>query len=156
MDADQFRNITYPIQPRPEVFDPVGAKNQERIFRRQGPQMFTAQGGGGQALGQASGIEGKREIPRCDAPLDLYDDMVLRPFKDVLVVVTEEGCLLRTGEVRVRSVSLCDQCFFSSQYVRLADQDIQVAELPQRKVSVDRRGQSRPFERNSRNPARLE
>jgi hypothetical protein len=150
MNADQFGYVADPTQPSPTVpgLGPMHTEEQEQILRREVAYYCTSQGYLCKAFPQEIEIERERELPIYDAPVKLYEDFVIT-YKLTMESDLKEGCFLCTSLSAPPLVSLGDEQILGPQDVPLVNQDVQIAELPQRRVSVDGSGQDGTFEWDS-------
>src|SRR5215213_5385833 len=95
--ADQLGNVADVFQPFPSVFGRVHAEDQQRILRRESRNVATSEGDPVEPLPQTLRIQGKREEPLRDRPMQINHAPVILVHKRMLAVVPEKGRFLSAG-----------------------------------------------------------
>jgi hypothetical protein len=138
MAAHEFGHVADPSEMLPTVagLGPVHAEEQQQILRREAAHRRANQGYRFKAIPHAIEIEAERELPVCEAPVELYEDLVIGAYKLAMESDSKGRCLLCAGLLAPRLVPLGHEQVPDSQDVLLVHQDVQVAELPERNVPI--------------------
>jgi hypothetical protein len=140
------------------MFRTVEADEQEEIFWRKARYRNSIERNLHEVIPHPHGFKRERQLFWRDSPVQTYNNMeeesaviagiqlVVIEYETIFVILAEISCFSSLSRINIpEPVSMGSEEVLCLQDVSFRYQDIKVAELPQRHISISSCGQIRPF-----------
>src|ERR1700735_1385783 len=131
-----LRNVAQPDQPSPNMFRRMRGKDQQQVFRRRRFHIAVSNRDGHGALKQSVHIEVDSVEARLKRPLELQQIYPRGTVESAFVSRIDVVALRILGNEHAWSVAQSANRALDARYILSADEQVQVAGLPQRHVAV--------------------